>query len=69
MRDANRLDGFYDEMKRIHKKAFPDWRFGQLIINFLGWVAAEKKLDPFFPEEDRMLEFFYEYAGEGSEDD
>ena len=29
MRDPNRLDRFYDEVKKIHKISFPDWRFGQ----------------------------------------
>ncbi len=30
MRDINRLDKFYDELKEIHKKHFPDWRVGNL---------------------------------------
>ena len=30
MRDINRLDKFYDELKEIHKKHFPDWRYGNL---------------------------------------
>lgn len=64
MRNPNRLDNFYDEMKRVHKKCFPDWRFGQLMSNFLGWVYQEKKRDPFFPEEDEMLRLFKEFSGE-----
>lgn len=62
MRDANRLDSFYDEMKEIHKKSFPDWRFGQLMSNFFGWLMSEKKKDLFFPEEDEMIKYFREYA-------
>ena len=62
MRDPNRLDKFYDEMKEIHKKSFPDLRFGQLMSNFFGWLYSEKKRDCFFPEEDDMIEFFREYA-------
>ena len=64
MRDPNRLDKFYDELKKIHKKYFPDWRYGQLCSNFFGWLMGEKKMDLFFPEEDKMLEYFREYAGE-----
>lgn len=64
MRNPKRLDGFYEEMKRIHKKCFPDWRFGQLMSNFLGWIYQEKKRDPFFPEEDEMLRLFKEFSGE-----
>jgi len=62
MRDPNRLDKFYDEMKKIHKKSFPDMRFGQLMSNFFGWLFSEKKQDPFFPEENKMIEYFKEYA-------
>ena len=62
MRDPNRLDKFYREFRRIHKKYFPDWRFGQFICNFFGWIATEHKIDCFFPEEDRMLNFLREYV-------
>lgn len=63
MRDPKRLDKFYDEMKEIHKKYYPDWRYGQLCSNFFGWLLTEKKVDPFFPEEDRMLEYLRECTG------
>ena len=46
MRDPNRLDSFYDEMKEIHKKSFPDWRIGQLMSNFLGWMYYVQGRDP-----------------------
>jgi hypothetical protein len=64
MRDPNRLDSFYDEVKRIHKKHFPDWRFGQFMCNFLGWLSADQGRDPFFPEEDEMIKYLRDYAGE-----
>lgn len=62
MRNPDRLDNFYDEFKRIHKEKFPDWRFGQLISNYFGWLYSEKGKDCFFPEEDDMLKYFKEYA-------
>lgn len=62
MRDVGRLDSFYDELKTIHKKCFPDWRFGQLCWNFYCWLVEEYKVDPFFPEEERMLVYIREYA-------
>ena len=62
MRNPDRLDSFYDELKKIHKKSFPDMRFGQLMMNFLGFVNSTKKRDPFFPEEDEMLKLFKEYT-------
>lgn len=61
MRDPNRLDKFYEELNKIHKEHFPDWRFGQLMMNFLGWVQATKG-DPFFPEEAVMLGYLKEYC-------
>ena len=66
MRKVERLDKFYDELKEIHKKSFPDMRFGQLMMNFLGFVNSTKKRDPFFPEEDEMVEPFKEYANSNS---
>ena len=63
MRSSKRLDTFYDELKVMHKKYFPDWRFGQLCSNFFGWLMSKKGIDLFFPEEDKMLEYFKEYVG------
>ena len=61
MRDKNRLDKFYKEICLLHKKYLPDWRFGQLMYNFLVWLNVDKKVDIFFPEEDRLLKLFKEY--------
>jgi hypothetical protein len=41
MRDTGRLDSFYDEVKHIHAENFPDWRFGQLMLNFFSAYASE----------------------------
>lgn len=30
--------------------------------NFFGWLASEKKVDIFFPEEIPMMNFIREYA-------
>ena len=66
MRDINRLDMFYDEVKKIHKVSFPDWRFGQLISNFFNWLFHEKGKDCFYPEEEDMIGYLKEYANENS---
>ena len=55
MRDPNRLEEFYSELKEIHKRTFSDWRFFQFMINFLGWVMYEKKNDGFYYEEQKAL--------------
>lgn len=61
MRDPNRLDSFYEELKNLHKEHQPDIRFGQLCSNFFGWIYQNKGCDFFFIEEDEMLKLFKEY--------
>ena len=58
MRDPNRLDIFYYQFKQLHKEHFPDWRFGQLIINFFSSLNN----DPWFYEEDKILKLFKDYC-------
>ena len=62
MRDPSRLDTFYENLRKLHKEFFPDWRFGQLAHNLLTWVQTTKKIDPFFVEEDRMVEYINEFV-------
>lgn len=62
MRDAYRLDKFYDELKEIHKKHFPDWRFGQMIVNVLVSWHTKTGRDIFFLEEDEMIQIFRDYV-------
>lgn len=61
MRDPERLDAFYDELKRIHKTYFPDWRFGQLIENV---KSLTKVKDLFYYEEDEFLKLIKNLVGE-----
>ena len=61
MRNPNRLYEFYDKLRDIHITNVPDWRFGQLMSNFLTWVYNTKNTDIFFPEEDKMIQLLEEY--------
>lgn len=61
MRNSDRLDDVYTEILRLHKEYVPDWRVGQLWVNFLRWLATEKHRDLFFPEEDELMEHFREF--------
>ena len=61
MRDKNRIPEFTKELERIWMQCYPDLRFGQLMMNFLNYVALEHKRDPFFPEESEMLKYLKEY--------
>ena len=60
MRDPERLETFYDQLKKIHQEKFPELRFGQFMSNFLGWLAQKRAI--FFPEEDEMLAYLKQYA-------
>ena len=65
MRDPERLENFYKTLKDYHKEYFPDWRFGQLIINFGDWLKRRHGFsDMFYLEEDKLLKYFKEYVEE-----
>lgn len=64
IRNPERIDVFTSELNRIWKKYYLDWRFGQLMSNFLGFVAGQKQTDIFFPEESEMLTYLKEFCGE-----
>lgn len=57
MRDINRIDKFLVEFGEIWKNKFPDWRFGQILYNFLSEYG-----DPFYLEEDEFIEEFKLFA-------
>ena len=61
MRDINRLDNFYDTLKQYHKEYIPDWRFGQLLGNFLRWYTINYQKDIFFLEENEFLKCLEEF--------
>lgn len=57
MRKPERIDKFCNELAAIWKEKAPDWRFGQLMVNVLNSLPR----DPFFYEEDEMIEAFRKY--------
>lgn len=60
MRDKKRIKKFCDELATIWENECPNYRFGQLICNVFGQMAAERR-DPFFPEEDEMINYIKNY--------
>lgn len=60
MRDPARIDPFCCRLSEAWQK-LPDWRFGQFMMNVLGEMSATGR-DPFFPEDDSMLEYIERYA-------
>ena len=61
MRNAERLDQFYEELKQFHKRYLPDWRFGQLMYNFQNWVMKNMGRDIFYIEEPEMTALIGRY--------
>lgn len=57
MRDINRIEPFMNEIASIWREKFPDWRFGQLMFNFLCAFG-----NPFYYEEEELLVAFRAYA-------
>ena len=57
MRDIKRIKKFCNELADLWANNVPNWRFGQLICNVFGTLNE----DPFFPEEDRMIEIFKDF--------
>ena len=57
MRDPNRLDDFYDRLKKVHKERFPDIRFGHLLICI--WDSDDR--DHFYMEDDKMIKLIEEW--------
>ena len=62
MRDPRRLDDFYDRLKKVHQEKLPDWRFGQLIINFLSAYMISNGTDLFYCEDAQLIKELEEYV-------
>ena len=61
MRDINRLDNLYEKIKEYHKYNIPDFRFIQLMINFLIWHHNKYNTDGFYIEDDECIKRFNEF--------
>jgi len=46
-RDEKRIEPFLEKLKELWE-IYPDWRFGQIVVNVLG-------RDPFYIEDDRAI--------------
>lgn len=67
MRDPNRIDEFCKTLAALWHRV-PDWRFGQLMGNVLWTIAEETKVDPFYLEDDKMIELFKNYFKENEDE-
>ena len=62
MRDNKRIPEFLNKLQEYWEKV-PDWRFGQFIVNVMGTC----KRDPFFYEENEMLDVFDKFFNKKNE--
>lgn len=65
MRNIDRIPIFLDRLGDLWKQYFPDWRFGQLMLNFMSW-ASQVHGDPFFWEEDDFIKYLDEFISNGN---
>ena len=63
MRDPKRIDEFCAELARLWHE-YPDFRFGQMFSNV---CSCNNVSDPFYIEDDEMLNMFKKYFGEEQE--
>lgn len=62
MRDPNRLYKFYENLRDMHMIHFPDWRFGQFMLNFIEWYYNKYGRDIFYIEDDKMPTILDEFV-------
>ncbi len=60
MRDPNRIPEFCNTLQETWLR-YPDFRFGQFMLNFLGEVSSKTKTDPFFIEDYEMIKYLKQY--------
>ena len=61
MRDPQRIRSFTSKLVYYWETQVPDWRFGQFMSNFFGFVEAETQRDIFFIEEEQMEELLHKF--------
>lgn len=59
MRNINRIPMISMEIRDLWTPYCPDWRFGQLMYNFIAWYG-----DPFYLEDDAFIAKLEEYLKE-----
>lgn len=64
MRDASRIYPLCNKLAEYWSQS-PDLRFGQFMYNFMHWIYNYKRIDPFYVEDDKMLEYLKEYMKDG----
>lgn len=64
MRDPQRIKPFCSKLRKYWEEKATDWRFGQFMSNFLGWVVSTTNKDIFFIEDNEMSELLDKFFAE-----
>lgn len=62
MRDEGRIMPFVMRLGCLWQRYCPDWRFMQLMSNFVLWYGV----DPFYMEDDEFIKKFREFLEKNS---
>lgn len=63
MRDPKRIKPFMERLQKYWYEYFPDWRFGQLISNFMRFLSVEASInDTFYIEDEEMLKYLDKFV-------
>lgn len=60
MRNPERIAPMMNDIAYLWQENFPDWRFAQLIMNFIGWLGR----DPFYLEDAELMGEFRNFIDE-----
>ena len=61
MRNLERIDQIISQLLLYWKGMVPDWRFGQLMVNFIGFVTKRTGRDIFYIEDEEMAQLLEEF--------
>lgn len=63
MRDIKRLPKLYDTLRQYHQQ-LPDWRFMQMIVDFMTWHHAYYGTDGYYIEDNTFISRFKEFIND-----
>ena len=63
MRDPARIKRIISLTMKFWQQV-PDWRFGQLLSNLMGFIYTDTHADPFYVEDDKIEELLEKYCKE-----
>lgn len=60
--NVDTLEDFYDELKEIHMKYFPDKRFGSFIVDVADWIQKTTSRGIGYIENVDLMRYINDYV-------